>query len=265
MEVSKAGIITLLTDFGINDPFVGIIKGVINRIAPAVEIIDLCHGVPSYSVSQGAMILGSSYRYFPSGTLFVTIVDPGVGSSRRVIFAESSGYRFLAPDNGILSRVFSGEEPRQLISVENRDYFLPTVSSTFHGRDIFAPVAAHLIQGLDPLRLGPQLGEMVRLPSPHRREGPGFIEGEVESIDKFGNLTTSIDAGMLIGKRITRILYKDYTITGLSTSYSEGDEGEVISLINSLDHLEVAVNRGNAAERLRGSTLDRVVVEYVDI
>lgn len=264
MEVSKAGIITLLTDFGINDPFVGIIKGVINRIAPSVEIIDLCHGVPSYSVSQGAMILGSSYRYFPSGTLHVAIVDPGVGSSRRVIFAESSEYRFLAPDNGILSRVFSGEEPRQLISVENRDYFLPTVSSTFHGRDIFAPVAAHLIQGLNPLRLGPMLEEMVRLPSPHRREGPGFIEGEVESIDKFGNLTTSIDAGMLIGKRITRILYKDYTITGLSASYSEGDEGKVISLINSLDHLEVSVNRGNAAEQLRGNTLDRVVVEYED-
>ncbi|MHC9540018.1 MAG: S-adenosyl-l-methionine hydroxide adenosyltransferase family protein [Vulcanimicrobiota bacterium] len=264
MEVSKAGIITLLTDFGVNDPFVGIIKGVIHRIAPGVEIIDLCHGVPSYSVSQGAMILGSSYRYFPDGTLHVAIVDPGVGSSRRVIFAQSGEYRFLAPDNGILSRVFSREEPRQLISVENRDYFLPMVSSTFHGRDIFAPVAARLIQGLDPLKLGPTQKEMVKIPCPYRREGPGFIEGEVESIDKFGNLTTSIDAGMLIGKNITKILFKDYTIPGLSTSYSEGEEGALLSLINSLDHLEVAVSRGNAAEQLQGIILDRVVVEYED-
>ncbi len=262
MEVSEAGIITLLTDFGINDPFVGIMKGVIHRIAPGVEIIDLCHGVPSYSVSQGAMILSSSYRYFPPGTLHVAVVDPGVGSSRRVIFARSGEYSFLAPDNGILSFVFLKEEPQQLISVEKRDYFLPMVSSTFHGRDIFAPVAAHLIKGLEPLELGPPIEEMVKLPRPYLRERPGLIEGEVESIDRFGNLTTSIEAGMLIRRKVRKILFKGCVISGLSSSYSEGEEGAVLALINSLDHLEVAVNRGNAAEQLHGIIHDRVVVEY---
>lgn len=262
LEVSETGTVALLTDFGADDPFVGIMKGVIRRMAPGAEIIDLCHGVPSYSVSHGAAILSSSYRYFPAGTLHVAIVDPGVGSSRRVLYARAGGFGFLAPDNGILSYVFSREAPEQLISIEEREYFLPMVSSTFHGRDIFAPVAAHLINGLEPGRLGPAVDGMVRLPEPYVREGPDFIEGEVSGIDKFGNLITTIDAGLLRGRKIKRITLKDCIISDLSSSYSEGEEGTAIALIDSLDRLEVAVSRGNAAKKLNGRILDRVIVEY---
>jgi S-adenosyl-L-methionine hydrolase (adenosine-forming) len=261
--VILAAIITLVTDFGIHDPFVGIMKGVIYSLAPHATIVDITHGIESYSVLSGALILDASYRYFPPHTLHVAIVDPEVGSHRRIILAKTEHSLFLAPDNGILSFIFHHEKPQLIVEVNNPQFFLPSVSSTFHGRDIFAPVAAHVAQGKALEEFGPSIDNITLIPAPFLRSEGGKIHGEIIYIDRFGNLITSIPADMVGGIKARGLHLKDQWIPGIFLCYAEGEKGgHPIALVNSFGKLEIAVNQGSAEKTLNAALHDRVEVDY---
>lgn len=189
----QSRIITLLTDFGNQDAYVGIMKGVITGINPTVTIIDLCHSIPPQDIFNGAYLLSTSYKYFPKDTIHVAVVDPGVGSKRDIICVETRNFLFLVPDNGILSFITQEEKPKRIVQVTNNNYFLPAPSNTFHGRDVFAPVAAHLSLGVKPQQLGNTIEQLdqLDLPKPYHTK-TGQLEGQIISIDRFGNLITNI-------------------------------------------------------------------------
>lgn len=189
----RSHIITLLTDFGNQDAYVGIMKGVIAGINPSANIIDICHTIPPHDILNGAYLLSASYQYFPKGTIHVAVVDPGVGSQRDIICVAIRDYLFLVPNNGILSFIVPEEKPKNIIRVTNTEFFLPSPSNTFHGRDIFAPVAAHLSLGIKPQQLGSKINQMEHLdiPQPEHKK-TGQLEGRVIYIDRFGNLITNI-------------------------------------------------------------------------
>jgi len=244
-------IIALLTDFGENDPFVGVMKGVMLSLNPHVTIVDLTHGIPPGDIGEAAFILKTSLAYFPKGTLFVIVVDPGVGSERKILYAKTSSFEFLAPDNGVLQFILEESSPIELIHVQNSDYFLHPVSHTFQGRDIFAPVAGHLSKGLDPKKLGPVLAKekLVSFPFPKAyRDRNGIWHGEVIYIDRFGNLITNffhpeID---LQKNAIEEIGIKDMKVRDFVKNYRE-QEGRPVVLMNSFDAIEIAFSQGNAA------------------
>ncbi|MBI3961697.1 MAG: SAM-dependent chlorinase/fluorinase [Deinococcus sp.] len=241
-------IIALLTDFGHSDPYVGVMHGVILGTNPQVQVVDLCHQVLPQNVSQAAFLLRSAYPYFPTGTIFVAVVDPGVGSGRRILCLATPRYRFLAPDNGLLSLV---EAPGQWIQVANRRYFLDVVSHTFQGRDIFAPVAAHLSLGLDPAELGPIVNDPQRLPANVPQRIRGELRAQVVHVDHFGNLITNASAADLaaLGSNYT-ISIGQVELPGLHQTYTSVPPGELVALIGSSGQLEVAVSSGSASQRL---------------
>lgn len=254
-------IITLTTDFGFADEFVGVMKGVILGLAPAVRIVDLSHQIPAHDVRQAAFLLGSAYRFFPAGTVHVAVVDPGVGSLRRIVLVEAGGQLFLAPDNGLLSLVMLEADSVRAWQVENRELFLAAVSATFHGRDIFAPVAARLVGGLAPRQVGAPLApaDLVRLAEllPVIDRPRGRIVGRVEQVDRFGNLVTNIPDRLLselYGARLARLKVScgGREILGLSTTFSEVAPGEVAAVVGSRGYLELAVNLGRADVQLDG-------------
>ncbi len=189
----RSRIITLLTDFGNQDAYVGIMKGVIAGINPRANVIDICHNIPPQDVFTGAYLLSTAYIYFPKGTIHVAVVDPGVGSRRDIVCVETREYFFLVPDNGLLSFVVREERPKNIIRVTNDRYFLPAPGNTFHGRDVFAPVAAHLSMGIKPQQLGTRINRIEQLDIPWP-EGTktGQLEGRIIHIDRFGNLVTNI-------------------------------------------------------------------------
>ena len=189
--------IVLLTDFGFKDSYVGVMKGVIRSISRDADIIDLCHNIMPQDVAEAAFVLEASYGYFPPGAIFVCVVDPGVGSDRAILCMKAHEQLFLAPDNGLLS-VIPESGGREIWAVEANEYFLKGTSMTFHGRDIFAPVAAHLAEGLEPSKLGPRVEHIraLRLPKPVRA-ADGSLRGQVVYIDQFGNLITNIRGSML--------------------------------------------------------------------
>ena len=193
MVTSRSRVITLLTDFGDRDAYVGIMKGVIAGINPLTNIIDICHSIPPQDIFKGAYLLYTSYKYFPRGTIHVAVVDPGVGSKRDIVCAETQDYLFLAPNNGLLSFIVREEKPKCIIRVTNNKYFLSSPSSTFHGRDIFAPVAAHLSLGIKPQQLGIKIDQLEQLdiPKPVYKK-TGQLEGQIIYIDQFGNLITNV-------------------------------------------------------------------------
>ncbi len=186
-------VITLLTDFGYQDAYVGIMKGVIAGINPLANIIDICHNVPPQDIFNGAYLLYTAYKYFPKDTIHVAIVDPGVGSKRDIVCIKTKDSFFLVPNNGILSFIVQEEKPNGIFRVTNNKYFLPTTSNTFHGRDIFAPVAAHLSLGIKPQLLGIKINQLTLLdiPKPTSKK-TGLLEGQIIYIDRFGNLITNI-------------------------------------------------------------------------
>lgn len=262
-------IITLLTDFGLEDGYVGMMKGVILSIHPLVQIVDITHGIAPQDILQAAGSIHSAWRYFPKGSIHVVVVDPGVGGNRKMLCLQAGGHFFLAPDNGVLSRVLESEPVQSLNLIENPRYFFEPVSRTFHGRDIFAPVAAHLSTGLSPEEIGPSFPpeNAVCLPIPRPcLEKSGGVIGQVLSVDRFGNLITNIDAQWIrkIGKpgKTSRIGVRigDFAVSGLSKSYQDVSEKTLLALINSGGYLEIAVNRGNAAEFCRASPGGKVWV-----
>ena len=250
-------IVALLTDFGLKDPYVGLMKGVLLTVQPDARIVDLSHDIAPQAVLDAQRVLSQACGFFPKGTIFVAVVDPGVGSSRAILGVETERHVFLAPDNGLLSFV---EKARRIVRIENERYFLKPVSDTFHGRDIFAPVAGHLARGLDLGRLGPRIGSIERLRPPAPRVTPtGDVVGEVMAVDRFGNLVTNIPAQRLA--RVSEIRLKRHRIARLLRTYAEARRGDLFGIVGSTGHLEISVNRGSAARKTGAAVGDPVRVK----
>ena len=242
--------IVLLTDFGGKDHYVGVMKGVIHSLLPDPAIIDLSHEVAPQDVVSAHILLKNAYPYFPRKSIFVAVVDPGVGTNRPIIGVETADHVFLAPDNGILGFLGSAEPIERIVQITNRKYFREPVSDTFHGRDIFAPVAAHLALGIPLGEMGPVRKDLKRLSLPGPVVSAGLIEGRVVSVDRFGNLVTDIPGGILPPKAGLTISVGKTLIQGLSKTYGSKKEREPLALVGSDGMIEIAVNRGNAAETL---------------
>ena len=241
-------LITLTTDFGIRDNFVGVMKGVILGINPQAGIVDLAHDLPAHDVPQGAFSLFTSYKYFPAGTIHLAVVDPGVGSSRAILAVRVRGHVFVAPDNGLISYILDEAPADDVRRVENSRVRLASVSRTFHGRDVMAPAAAHLSLGMLMEDLGPGLQSVVRLPSFFARENPEGVEGRVVYVDRFGNLITNIPNENLTAPARGRptIIAGPVTIHGLAASYSSVPPGAYLAVTGSSGFLEIARNMERA-------------------
>lgn len=248
--------IVLLTDFGQADPFVGVMKGVVLSRLPDARIVDLTHGVPARDVRRAAFVLMDSAAYFPDGALFVCVVDPGVGSSRPILWARGARHCFLAPDNGLLSWVERREPLKELRRVADDRLFLKPVSSTFHGRDVFAPVAAALAGGLAPAKLGPRVRTMRRLPFPApRRKGRG-VRGEILLFDRFGNALTNLSTRDL--PRGARLKHGSADLGPLRTHYAAAEPGAPVAVLGSSGFVELSLRDGDYA-RQRGARVGDLV------
>ena len=239
--------ITLLTDFGTRDGYVAAMKGVLASLAPGVALDDVSHALPQGDVRTASWTLGRYWRRFPPATVHLVVVDPGVGTGRRALAVEADGRFVVVPDNGVVSRVLSEAREWRAVEIGNPEYLPETRSSTFHGRDVFAPAAGHLAAGVSLEELGPAVSDPVRLrdPEPRRRQD-GAVEGEVISVDRFGNLVTNIPGKDVEGDALVSVGEERLV---LRTTYGEVEPGEPLALINSDGRLEVAVRDGSAAER----------------
>jgi S-adenosyl-L-methionine hydrolase (adenosine-forming) len=246
-------VITLLTDFGLRDAYVGAMKGVILGVAPDARIVDISHEVAPQDVVEGAWLLAAAFRYFPPGAVHVAVVDPEVGSNRRAVAAEAGGWRFVGPDNGVLSWALEDAGDVTAVELTNDRYFRPEVSRTFHGRDVFAPVAAHLASGVPLEDLGPRVHDLARLPVPEPVVERDRITCEIVHVDRFGNCVTGLTGAKLDAWAAGRPL--DVSVAGRSlgpprATYAEVDPGEPLALVESTGRLEVAVRNGDAAADL---------------
>ena len=254
--MARKPIITLTTDFGLNDHFVGTTKGVILGIEPEAEIVDICHSVQSFDVLDGALTISQAYSYFPSGTVHMVIVDPGVGTTRRPLLVTSERYHFVAPDNGVLSLIYQREQRLSARHVTAEHYFLQPVSNTFHARDVFSPVAAYLAKGVDPAKFGEEVSDFVRFSTPRPKPvNENTLRGMVLKVDRFGNLITNItpqDAPMLFAQEAPafKIVVGKREIAEIKDAYARGAPGEVFGILGSMGYLEIAANRGAAAQIL---------------
>jgi S-adenosylmethionine hydrolase len=253
----RAPLITLLSDLGTRDTYVGVMKAVIMGLCPEARIVDLCHDIEPQDVQQAAFLLDTAWRYCPEGTVHVIVVDPGVGSDRRVVVLDVHNQHFVAPDNGVLTYVLVGAKDYEAFFVEQSEYLLSDVSRTFHGRDIMAPVAARLASGLPPEAVGRAVeGSLELLPIPRPVAMPAGLESHVIHVDRFGNLVTDLSEADLVtwqresGARQLLVQVGDSAIEGLSLTYAGAHPGEMLALIGSSGRLEIAVNMGSAAECL---------------
>lgn len=242
--------ITLTTDFGIADPFVGAMKGVIASIVPEAHIHDITHQASPFDPLDAAVTLASFYRYWPEGTIHVVVIDPGVGSSRRPLLARAGSHYFIGPDNGVLSLVFEREKEIRAWQITAEEYFIHPVSRTFHGRDIFASTAAWLARKGQPEGFGPEVSDYQRIPLPRPEIAPGKIGGVILRTDRFGNLLTNLrpeDAPQIISGSNFRLRAGNAEVTRLIETFAEGREGEPCLLVGSSGYFEICVNRGSAA------------------
>jgi len=248
-------IISLITDFGVRDEYVGLMKAVILGINPSATMVDISHAVEPQDIVQAAFLLESSYRYFPPGSIHLVVVDPGVGTLRAVLYLEVNEHRFLAPDNGVLSLLMDPPRAALLRRLDNPAWWRSRVSPTFHGRDIMAPVAAHLSKGADACELGPEVdpaGMTVLADLRAQRSSDGRINGRIVHIDRFGSLITNIDAAMLRSSeppallRPAAIQLAGQVIVGLQRTYDDVESGRPVAIVGSRGCLEIAVNRGSA-------------------
>ena len=245
-------LITFTTDFGLSDHFVGVMKGVVAGIAPTARVVDITHDIAPHNVTEAAFVIAETWPYFPKRTVHLVVVDPGVGSARRPILAEADGHFFIAPDNGVLSMVFDAA-PHQVRVISNPKFMRRVISRTFHGRDVFAPAAAHLAKGAQPAAFGKPIQDFVRIwiaePSP---KGPDACRGVVLKVDRFGNLITNFAAGDFIGINTRRFEIRAGTqrIHRLALTYAEADVGDVFVIVGSSGYLEIAANQTSAANLL---------------
>lgn len=244
-------LITLTSDFGLRDPFAGIMKGVILTINPDANLVDLTNQLESFDILDGALVLAQSYPHFPSGSIHVVVVDPGVGSNRRPILVSTVEAHFVGPDNGVFELVYRRESNFEVRHITAEDYFRKPVSQTFHGRDIFAPVAGWLSTGVEPQKFGRAIRDYVRLriATPERATA-GLIRGAVLRMDKFGNLITNFTAEHLPSGVSFCLLAADRRVTRLVSSYALGGPGEIFAIFGSTGFLEIAACQASAAEIL---------------
>ena len=247
-------IITLTTDYGTNDHLVGVLKGVILKINPDVTIIDITHAVTPYDLLDGALAIASAYPYFPPRTIHVVIVDPGVGTERRPILVSGQNQYFIAPDNGVLSGVYEKEQNFAVRHLTSEHYFLQPVSKTFHGRDVFAPVAGWLSKHWQPASMGEAIEDFKRFAMPRPREADGALKGVVLKVDGFGNLITNFRAEDLapesLEKGTLQMQVGNHSVARMVHVFASGNAGEPVAYVGSGGYLEIAVNKGNASKTL---------------
>jgi S-adenosylmethionine hydrolase len=268
-----------LTDFGYEDFFVASLKGVIAQINPRARVVDITHHVPSFNVVSGSFMLYAAYRYFPPKTIFLAVVDPGVGSSRKIVCAESEKYFFIGPDNGVLSMALDAETVMQIREVKEKEYFMPHLTSTFEARDKMAPVAAWLSKGTPCEKFGPKIVTYNKLDMRKPKGEGNNIVARILHIDKFGNMITNIPAEMLTqkwirsgGQRIRLRLVRGSEsespeLSGMDIrfrkTYEEAEKGEVLCLSGSLGFVEIAIREGAASERLKANVGDGIVLSVI--
>ena len=247
-----SGILTLTTDFGADGPYVAAIKGVVLGLAPGTQVVDVSHAISPQNIAEGSFILAGVVDDFPTGTVHLAVVDPGVGTERRLIVVEVQGHRFVVPDNGLIGGVLKGRDPSGVWEICNPEFRRAVVSPTFHGRDILAPAAAHLLRGGDPGDLGPPLTDLVLPSSLEPAEDEGGLIGEVVFLDSFGNLITNIPQDRLASLDPSgwSVEISGRTIDGLNRTYAERPPGTLMALISSSNRVEIAVVNGDAARRL---------------
>lgn len=247
-------LITLTTDFGVNDHYVGAMKGVILNINPQAQIVDICNAVQSHDILDGAITISQAYKYFPADTVHVVVVDPGVGTQRRPILVTGEKHLFLAPDNGVLSFVYEREERLSVRHVSSEHYFLQPVSNTFHGRDVFAAVAGWLSKGVEVAKFGDEITDFVRFAAPRPKAvAPNQFKGVVLKVDKFGNLVTNLsarDIPALFAEPAPKfqVSVGKAQVTRLAQAYAQGAAGEVFAIVGSMGFLEISTNRGAAVQ-----------------
>jgi S-adenosylmethionine hydrolase len=248
-----SSIITLTTDFGLGSPYVAAMKGVILSIHPVARVVDIAHSIGAQNVRQAAVMLAEATTWFSAGTIHVAVIDPGVGTDRRIVYAQIGDQQYLAPDNGLLSRLALKTRPSRIIALENPEHWLPSVSNTFHGRDIMAPVAAQLSLGMEPDRLGPSVAELVELDWPAPRIGANEISGSILWIDGFGNLITDVTAVMLAAisnrSRVT-VEIAGRTIHCIDRTYGDRPSNTLMALVGSSGYLEISIAGGDARAQL---------------
>lgn len=254
--MARKQVISLTTDFGHNDHFVGVIKGVILGISPEVEIVDLNHQVNSYDIFDAAFTLAQSYRFFPTDTIHLVVVDPGVGTARRPLLARTMDYKFVAPDNGVLSLICEREENLEVRHVTSDHYFLNPVSNTFHGRDIFAPIVGWLAKGVEVDKFGEVISDFAKFSPPKpKRVNETLVKGVTLKVDKFGNIITNLtpeDVPQLFSENPPpfKIIVNQQEITRLNLAYSMGKPSELFAIVGSSGYIEICTNRGSAAKTL---------------
>lgn len=260
--MKPTGLITLTTDFGMQDGNVGVMKGVIYGVNPRARVVDLSHDIEPQNIAQAAFVLSRHYRYFPAGTIHLAVVDPGVGSERRALIVQTAEALFVAPDNGVLTSVAHDARHaiKHIIDISNPKFWLHQISAVFHGRDIFAPVTAHLSLGVPVSAFGEEVDDMMTFPLPQVERRPGKLKGQVAHIDRFGNLLTNICQRDLLSLVEIKVRVRNQEIAGLSRTYADGQEGEVIAYIDSSEELAVAVVNGSARDLLDAQVGDKVEV-----
>ena len=259
------GIITLTTDFGLKDPYLGEMKGAILSINPGARLVDITHQIGPGDILEGSLILGEAYSYFPEGTVHLGVVDPGVGGRRRPVLIETRRYFFVGPDNGLFARALEGERTKRVIHLKDKRYFLKEISNTFHGRDIFGPVAAHLSAGVSPESFGPRVKRTAPLDIPPVRKSGDTIRGVVIYVDSFGNLLTNIGKNALEGISPERIEVGvgGVTVKGLKRTYGDAPPGRLSAIIGSTGLLEIAANRAMASVILGAKAGEEVFVRKI--
>ncbi|MGA2111093.1 MAG: SAM-dependent chlorinase/fluorinase [Anaerolineales bacterium] len=257
-------IVTLTTDFGTRDGFVGALKGVVWSICPEAQIADITHEIAPQNIREGAMALWRAYPFFPGGTVHVAVVDPGVGTTRRPIAARLGEHVFVGPDNGLFTPIYEDASRLgrgvEIVHLTNPRYFLPKVSRTFHGRDIFSPVAAHLARGVPFADLGPPVTDPVRIPIFRAERTAGGWKAHISVVDIFGNLTTDLAAAEVLGRGQPLFRLHGREVRGLADSYGQRKPGDLIALVDSENNIEIAVVNGSAAQLLGAQVGDPVDV-----
>ncbi len=247
-------IITLTTDYGLFDHLVGVMKGAILKINPDAQIIDITHNIAPFDLLDGALAITSTYSYFPPRTIHVVVVDPGVGTERRPLLVSGQNQYFLAPDNGVLSGVYEREHPVLVRNITSEHYFARPVSKTFHGRDVFAPVAAWLSKSWQPGSMGEEITDFKKFVMPRPKEADGLWKGAVLKVDVFGNLITNFRAEDLSPESLEKgeinLQVGNQAVTRLVPTFANGNNGEAVAYVGSSGYLEIAVNKGSASKAL---------------
>jgi S-adenosylmethionine hydrolase len=254
-------VVTLLTDFGTADYFVAAVKGVILTISPRVSLVDITHEIPPQDIESGAFTLLSCYRNFPAGTVHLSVVDPGVGSARRAIVVSAASQYFVGPDNGLFSYILDRERSHKTFHISGDQFLRQPASTTFHGRDVFAPVAAALSNGVKPNKFGPRIEDEVRLRSLSPVQRNGKVEGRIIHIDRFGNCITNLTRVDVTETKQTKLFINRKVIKAFRQFYTdeEGSKSRIFATWGSAGFLELAVNRGSAAALLKAKRGDRVI------